>query len=178
LAGEDARHVFYHHSVNIEHVPSSSSSDKQQQQNTKVLPCYASEPDSEGFCKGKTGNHSFPFEMHLPVGKGAKGSWKGKAGVVKYIVIGSIKLKSHVGSDRSIAHFYRHVDVFPYLNPSIVLAPAISPLRAETSKALFMGGSGKVYLKASLHRPTWVAGQRCYASLHVKNEASKKVSRN
>lgn len=137
--------------------------------------------------------------MQLPVGKGAKGSWRGKAGVVKYIVIGlvaisakiygislltnlactlhsSIKLKSHVGLDRSIAHFYRHIDVYPYLNPSIILAPATKPLHAETSKALFMGGNGKVHLKASLHRSTWVAGQRCYANLHVRNEASKKVS--
>ncbi|KAK9894367.1 hypothetical protein P389DRAFT_95525 [Cystobasidium minutum MCA 4210] len=169
LAGEDARHVFYHHSVCIEHLPSTSGDEK------APLPCYASKPDDEGFCKGKTGTHAFPFEMQLPTGKGAKGSWKGKAGIVKYIVIGSIKLKSHVGLDRSIAHFYRHVDVFPYLNPSIILAPAIKPLHAETSKAMFMGGSGKVHLKASLHRPTWVAGQRCYANIYVKNEAGKKI---
>ena len=72
LAGEDARHVFYHHSVSIEDVPSASEQDK------IPLPCYASKPDDEGFCKGKAGAHSFPFEMQLPTGKGAKGSWKGK----------------------------------------------------------------------------------------------------
>ena len=113
--------------------------------------------------------------MQIPVGKGAKGSHKSKQGVVKYIVIGSVKLKSHVGTDRSIAHFYRHVDVYPYFNPSIILAPSAKALIVEASKALFMGGSGKVSLSASLHRLTWVAGQRCYVDVRVKNGASKKV---
>lgn len=38
-----------------------------------------------------------------------------------------------------------------------------------------MGGSGKVTLEASMHRPTWVAGQRCYVDVEVRNETSKKV---
>lgn len=113
--------------------------------------------------------------MQIPVGKGAKGSHKSKQGVVKYIVIGSVKLKSHVGTDRSIAHFYRHVDVYPYFNPSIILAPSLKALTVDASKALFMGGSGKVNLSATLHRLTWVAGQRCYVDVRVKNGASKKV---
>lgn len=87
----------------------------------------------------------------------------------------SVKLKSKTGSDRSIAHFYRHVDVFPYYNPAIILAPALKPLQAEAAKSLFMGGSGKVSLKASMHRETWVAGQRCYVDVRVENESGKRV---
>lgn len=87
-----------------------------------------------------------------------------------------MKLKSKSGEDRSIAHFYRHVEVFPYLNPAVILAPASKPLRATESKSLFMGGSGHVKLSAEMHRATWVAGQRCYVDIKVDNKSSKKVS--
>lgn len=76
LAGEEARHVFYHHSIEINQVDG------------RPLPCYASQADGEGFSRGSVGNHAFPFSMHLPMGRGAKGSFSGKQGVVKYIVIG------------------------------------------------------------------------------------------
>lgn len=89
----------------------------------------------------------------------------------------SVKLKSHSGADRSIAHFYRHVEIFPYLNPAIILASALKPLIASTSKALFMGGNGLVHLTGKLHRTTWIAGQRCYVDVSVENDSSKKVRR-
>lgn len=90
-------------------------------------------------------------------------------------MIGSVKLKSHLGTDRSIAHFYRTVDVFPYLEPTGFLAPSIKPILAENTKAIFMGASGKVQLHASMHRQNWVAGQRCYVDVRICNESSKKV---
>lgn len=136
------------------------------------------------------------------MGEGAKGTWKGKQGTVRYIVIGlvgkkkviskrnksealitrflffyrSIKLKSSSGGDRSIAHFYRHIEVYPYFDPTIALAPSPQPLRMTTSKGLFMGGLGKVDLTAKLHRSTWVAGQLCHVQVHVSNDCNKKVS--
>jgi hypothetical protein len=88
----------------------------------------------------------------------------------------SIKLKSANGKDRSIAHFYRHVEIFPYFNPAVLLAPALKPLVANAAKGLFMGGSGKVNLSAKMYRANWVAGQRCYVEISVENESSKKVS--
>jgi hypothetical protein len=78
---EDARHVFYHHSAQIDDIALANG-------RSESLPCYGSQPDEEGFCRGKVGNHTFPFNMPLPVGKGAKGSLKSSKGVVKYIVIG------------------------------------------------------------------------------------------
>ncbi|KPV75995.1 uncharacterized protein RHOBADRAFT_43430 [Rhodotorula graminis WP1] len=162
LSSGDGRYIFYHASA-----PASTSTDP--------LACYDSPADSEGFHRGKSGQHNVAVKMSLPIGKGAKGPWKGKQGVVRYIAIASLKLKSKEGSDRSIAHFYRHVEVYPYFNPALTLAPAIKPLTADAAKSLFMGGSGKVTLHASLHRETWVAGQRCYVEVRVSNESSKKV---
>ncbi|GAA5835446.1 hypothetical protein JCM9279_004542 [Rhodotorula babjevae] len=162
LSSGDGRYIFYHASA-----PASTSTDP--------LACYDSAADSEGFHRGRSGQHNVAVKMNLPIGKGAKGPWKGKQGVVRYIAIASLKLKSKEGADRSIAHFYRHVEVYPYFNPALTLAPAIKPLTADASKSLFMGGSGKVTLHASLHRETWVAGQRCYVEVRVSNESSKKV---
>lgn len=168
LAGEDARHVFYHHSESIDSLSTDADA-------PVALPCYESEPDGEGFCKGKVGDHTFPFNMQLPLQRGAKGGLKCKQGIVKYIVIGSVKLKSHLGTDRSIAHFYRHVEVYPYLAPSILLAPSVKSVSVEASKAIFMGGQGKVKVVATLHRSAWVAGQRCYIDVRVHNGTAKKV---
>ena len=52
-----------------------------------ALPCFDSSVDEEGFHKAKIGQHVVPFSMPLPIGRGAKGAWKGKQGVVRYIVI-------------------------------------------------------------------------------------------
>ncbi|KAL8278464.1 hypothetical protein RQP46_009154 [Phenoliferia psychrophenolica] len=166
LAAHDARHIFYHHASSVSSMDGSTAAS---------LPCVESERDDEGFQKGVIGQHVVPFSLRLPVGKGAKGGWKGKQGVVRYIVIASIKLKSASGGDRSIAHFYRHVEIFPYLNPAVILAPALKPLEASESKSLFMGGNGKVRVSARMHRSAWVAGQRCYVDVRVENESSKKI---
>lgn len=73
LSVVEARHIFYHHASSI-------STDE-------PLPCFEPTADHEGFYKGKPGQHTVPFDMLLPIGKGAKGGWKGKQGVVRYIVI-------------------------------------------------------------------------------------------
>ncbi|GAA5862218.1 hypothetical protein JCM8547_007774 [Rhodosporidiobolus lusitaniae] len=169
LGSNDSRYIFFHHAESLSSVPTPNNAAP------LTLPCFDTQPDSEGYCRAKLGQHVVPVRMSLPVGKGAKGPWKGKQGVVRYIAIASVKLKSKSGTNRSIAHFYRHVDVFPYFNPALVLAPAVKPLRAEAAKSLFMGGSGKVSLKTSMHRETWVAGQRCYVDVRVENESGKKI---
>ncbi|PWN38342.1 E set domain-containing protein, partial [Meira miltonrushii] len=163
LVNDDTRHIFYHYATVIDGY------------NRQPLACFASQPDSEGYSVAKEGQHSIPFALELPVGKGAKGTYRGKHAVVRYIVIGSVKLKSENGSNRSIAHFYRHIDLYPYLNPAIVLAGSGKPVQARGSKGLFLGGSGKVHLIASLHRSSWVAGQRLYVHLRIDNETSKRV---
>ncbi|BGP30179.1 hypothetical protein JCM10296v2_001931 [Rhodotorula toruloides] len=165
LSSGDGRYVFFHHAATIDSPDGSRS----------PLGCFDSDGDEEDFHRARVGQHNVPVEMLVPIGRGAKGPWKGKQGVVRYIAIASIKLKSKNGSDRSIAHFYRHVDVFPYLNPALVLAPAVAPLTEEASKAVFMGGNGRVSLRATMHRGIWVAGQRCYVNVRVENESGKKV---
>ncbi|MCO5555811.1 hypothetical protein L7F22_009356 [Adiantum nelumboides] len=187
LVNDDSRHIFYHYATVIDgctkvgknvsqpYVLHGSPNLSPEADNRQPLACFASQPDSEGYCVAKEGQHSIPFALELPVGKGAKGTYRGKHAVVRYIVIGSVKLKSENGSNRSIAHFYRHIDLYPYLNPAIVLAGSGKPVQAKASKGLFLGGSGKVHLIASLHRSSWVAGQRLYVHLRIDNETSKRV---
>ncbi|KAM0792187.1 hypothetical protein ACM66B_004884 [Microbotryomycetes sp. NB124-2] len=162
LASEEVRHVFYHHATTL-----NGGQDD--------LRYCSGEEDGEGFRLARAGECLVPFAVRLPVGKGAKGSIKSKQCSVKYIAIASIKLKSPLGYERSIAHFYRQIDVFPFYNPAVVLAPALKPLVASESKSLFMGGNGKVKVTAKLHRRSWVAGQRCYVDLSVENGSSKKI---
>ena len=188
LLNDDTRHIFYHHATVIDGSPRVGSGPSRpyvlhgtpslspEADNRKPLACFASQADSEGYCVAKEGSHSIPFALELPVGKGAKGSYRGKHAIVRYIVIGSVKLKSANGANRSIAHFYRHVELYPYLNPAVILSSSSRPVQARASKGLFLGGSGKVHLSASLHRSTWVAGQRVYVNIRIENETSKKVS--
>lgn len=187
LLNDDTRHIFYHYATVIDGMPKIGNGPARpyilhgspvlspEVDNRRPLACFGSAPDAEGYCLARDGNHSIPFSLELPVGKGAKGSFRSKHAVVRYIVIGSVKLKNANGSNPSIAHFYRHVDLFPYLNPAVVLSSSLKPILARANKSLFLGGSGKVYLCASLHRQAWVAGQRLYVTLRIDNETSKKV---
>ncbi|KAJ9480194.1 Arrestin_C domain-containing protein [Pseudozyma hubeiensis] len=188
LLADDTRYIFYHHASVIDgdrsnngpsepyYLHGSPTLSSPETASFSALACFSGGPDAEGYAEGKIGSHSIPFSLELPVSKGAKGSYRGKNAVVRYIVIGSVKLKSSSGSNRSIAHFYRHVDLFPYLNPAVVLSSAVKPIQATSSKGLFLGGSGKVHLMASLHRNTWVAGQRVYINVGVQNDTSKKIN--
>ncbi|GAC93113.1 hypothetical protein PHSY_000675 [Pseudozyma hubeiensis SY62] len=188
LLADDTRYIFYHHASVIDgdrsnngpsepyYLHGSPTLSSPETASFSALACFSGGPDAEGYAEGKVGSHSIPFSLELPVSKGAKGSYRGKNAVVRYIVIGSVKLKSSSGANRSIAHFYRHVDLFPYLNPAVVLSSANKPIQATSSKGLFLGGSGKVQLMASLHRNTWVAGQRVYINVGVQNDTSKKIN--
>ena len=62
------------------------------------------------------------------------------------------------------------------MDPERILVPAPRPLRATTSKSLFMGGNGKLTLTASLTRLYWVAGQQCFVHLNIQNETKKVVT--
>lgn len=187
LLNDDTRHIFYHYATVIDGSPKVGSGGSRpyvlhgsptlspEADNRQQLACFASAPDTEGYCVAKEGQHSIPFALELPVGKGAKGVYRGKHALVRYIVIGSVKLKNADGTNRSIAHFYRHIELYPYLNPAVVLSTSPRPIIARASKGLFLGGAGKVHLCASLHRNTWVAGQRLYVNIRIDNETNKKV---
>lgn len=188
IGAEDSRHIFFHHACLVHGdqrhpggsqpfvLHGSPNLSSPEAEGCPPLPCFSSQPDHEGYSAGREGTHSIPFNMEVPIGKGAKGSYRGKHAHVRYIVIGSIKLKDSQGGNRSIAHFYRHVELFPYLNPAIVLASAPKAIQVSGEKGLFLGGSGKVRVVASLHRGTWVAGQRVYVNVAVQNGTSKKVN--
>lgn len=188
LLADDTRYIFYHHASVIDgdrsnkgpsepyYLHDSPTLSSPEAASFSALACFNGGPDAEGYAEGKVGSHSIPFSLELPVLKGAKGSYRGKNAVVRYIVFGSVKLKSASGANQSIAHFYRHVDLFPYLNPAVILSSALKPIQVTSSKGLFLGGSGKVHLMASLHRNTWVAGQRVYINVGIQNDTSKKIN--
>ncbi|PWN19970.1 hypothetical protein BCV69DRAFT_313177 [Microstroma glucosiphilum] len=179
LLDDETRHIFYHHSTIVDGDTQPGGSQPYVLHGSpclsspgfeghEPLPCFASQPDEEGYSVGREGSHSIPFSLEMPIGKGAKGSYRGKKALVRYIVIGSVKLKSSDGSNRSIAHFYRHVDLLPYINPAVVLASAPRPIQATTER-------NRISLTASLHRPTWVAGQRVYVNVAVRNDTSRRI---
>ncbi|KDN48840.1 hypothetical protein K437DRAFT_267502 [Tilletiaria anomala UBC 951] len=181
LIGDDIRYIFYHQAAIVtadaseSFILHGSPIFSAPERGGQKHPIYSSAADEEGYFTAKEGEHFIPFSLDIPVGKGAKGTYRGKHACVRYIAIGSVKLKSGNDANRSIAHFYRHIDLFPYLNPAVALSSAPKPIQASVSKGLFMGGQGKVHLTASLHRSNWVAGQRVYVRVGVQNETSKKI---
>ncbi|KAJ7597496.1 hypothetical protein C8J56DRAFT_772996, partial [Mycena floridula] len=160
---ESHRHMFYQCSAALSEVTTTSDQ------------MLSGLPDAEGFAFVHEGIHALPFAMFLPVeGDSSKGVFPSYSGAaVRYIVMVSVKVQEPQLGMRSIAHFYRDCEIWPRLNPSIILAPAPTPFQATTSKSLFMGGSGQVSLTATLHRLYWVAGQQCYVAIHVKNSSKK-----
>lgn len=95
-------------------------------------------------------------------------------------MVGSVKLFIPSTGKRSIAHFYRPIVILPYLNPSAVLAPTPEPIENTVERGLgwSLGGEkGKVEMRISLGRRNWVAGQRAWCEVGIKNNSSRKVSR-
>ncbi|GLB35886.1 putative arrestin (or S-antigen), C-terminal domain [Lyophyllum shimeji] len=141
---------------------------------------YESEHDEEGFARAIEGEHRLPFSMYLPISPDygvPKGSVQFLSGVtVRYVAMVSIKVKDPTSNSRSIAHFYRDCEIWPRLNPSVILAPAARPLQATTRKGLFMGGSGKVDLTPSIHRFHWIAGQECFVKVIILNGSKKTIN--
>lgn len=170
------RHIFYHQ-------PHALSVFDRQEDSTLPLPSlFASGPDEEGYRLAAEGVHFIPFRMRIPLNAGAKGSFSSpgnKGPCVRYVVVGSIKLYIPSTMKRSIAHFYRSVVILPYLNPSIVLAPSLDPIESVVEGGLgwSLGGEkGKVEVRVGLGRRTWVAGQRVWCEVGVRNNSSRKVS--
>lgn len=88
----------------------------------------------------------------------------------------SVKVKDSQSGKRSIAHFYRDCQVWPRLNPTIVLASAPRPIHASTAKSLgVIRGASKMKLTAMLHRMSWIAGQRCFVRICIANDTKKTV---
>ncbi|KZV81924.1 hypothetical protein EXIGLDRAFT_730361 [Exidia glandulosa HHB12029] len=162
----DDRNVFYQFSAPLASISSETHR------------LYTSAPDEEGFCRARVGVHRIPFRMKLPghMGQGAKGAFSYKTGIeVKYIAMASIKVKDVDSNTRSIAHFYRPVEIWPFFIPAVILATASSPITSSGVGSIFLGGSGKLTLTAMLHREAWIAGQRCLVKVVMDNQTKKTV---
>ncbi|KAJ3555217.1 hypothetical protein NM688_g2705 [Phlebia brevispora] len=170
LPNDDERHVFYQYATPLSSVT----------ENYDVL--FDSIPDDEGFAQAAQGVHVLPFCLRLP-SDGSFGSAKGiismTSGVsVRYIAMVSIKVRDPDTGKRSLAHFYRNCEVWPHLDPSVILRPAPRPLQASAAKNIsILGGSNelKVRLNAQLPRLHWAAGTRCTVILRVENGSKKTI---
>ncbi|KIY47305.1 hypothetical protein FISHEDRAFT_45565, partial [Fistulina hepatica ATCC 64428] len=169
ISNDGERHAFYQCAAPLSNISTTSGR------------LYESVFDEDGFAYAREGCHTIPFSFHIPfegdVGV-PKGVYCAQGGTsVRYIVLATIKIKDSNSNKRSIAHFYRDCEVWPRLNPSMVLAPSTRPLQATNAKSIFMGGSGKVRLTATLHRLHWVAGQPCTVNVRVENECKRAIKR-
>lgn len=139
----------------------------------------ASPPDEDGWAEAKEGVHLLPFSLTLPADGTcgiAKGTLNIHSGVaLRYFAMASLRLKDPETSAESVAHFYRSCEIWPRFSFTAKLSPAPRPLVSEAAKTVFMGGSGKVRLSATMHRLYWVAGQRCTIHLQVVNESRRTV---
>ncbi|GJE99637.1 arrestin C-terminal domain-containing protein [Phanerochaete sordida] len=168
VASEDAHHTFFHCGAPLSAVTDASAN------------LYTSAPDGEGFAPGVEGLHVMPFAFKLPTDS-SFGSPKGMltltgGALVRYIAMVSMKVRDSDTGKRSIAHFYRQCEVWPYLDPATILRSAPRPLQASAAKSLaLLGNSSKVKLTAQMHRLHWAAGSRCPVNLHVGNDSKKTV---
>lgn len=172
----NSRHIFYQHQYPLPAF----------QESRNVGPSmslFADAPDEEGFCLAREGTHAVPFACPLPIGGGAKGSYTSptaKGPNIRYVVVGSVKLHIPKTGKRAIAHFYRPVVILPYFSPSAVLIPSPAPIVAHHQSGLgwsIGGEKGKVTMQVALGRRTWVAGQRAWCEVTVRNESKKKINK-
>jgi len=179
LPDEDVRHIFYRHMSVIDgdrsndgpsepyvlHGSPAMSQPEGLGQN--LLPCFASLPDNDGYCLGQAGQHVLPFSLQVPMEKGAKGSYQSNSAEVGYIIIASVRVKAFGEKQGGVAHCFQKLQLYPYLNPTAVLASASRPIVAHSNSV--EADARRIQLAASLHRETWVAGQRVYFDVSVLN---------
>ncbi|EJU05523.1 hypothetical protein DACRYDRAFT_104007 [Dacryopinax primogenitus] len=168
LISPSRREVFYQHTCGLAEAAGKYGGLFEQQEEQE---------DQEGYRKAREGTHRLAFEMRLPIGGGAKGCVRTKLGQVRYIVIGSLKLKyahSSTGQPtRSIAHFFRPLSLYPLLPPlQNILAPLRVPLSASISRQV---GRGELRVTAELEKGVWVAGGKVWARVEMSNGTGRKV---
>ncbi|KAJ3548859.1 hypothetical protein NMY22_g1102 [Coprinellus aureogranulatus] len=133
---------------------------------------YESGPDEEGFMLASEGQFTFPFSLHIK-SEGVTGVPKGyfppHSGVaIRYIVMLSLRVKDPLSDGRSVAHFYRHIHVWPALDLAFCLTSLPRPIQVTMS-----GLEGALKFSLNLHRLQWFAGQHCHLRFHVLNKTSK-----
>jgi hypothetical protein len=85
-------------------------------------------------------------------------------------------VKDSKTSDKySFAYTYQNCEIWPRLNPSVVLAHTSRPLLASANQSLSTSGKGKVELTVSLSRLHWISGQQCPVSISIINNSKKVV---
>ena len=181
LPSHNSRHIFYHHShmlplflPNTAHRSSLFDSSPVPEDPSAVNP-------SADFRLAVAGHHDVPFSLPLPITNFPRGPFRSSQGSIKYILIASLKLFFPTTGKKSIAHFYRHVTIYPFLDVDRVLRNFEAPLEVERQKKVGGGWTwgkvGKTEMTVKSARAVWVAGQQCWLDIGIRNDGVKKVSR-
>lgn len=174
LPSHNARHIFYHHShcLPVFHPASLRQ--------TSLFEYHGSQEPSPllGYRLALAGSHSLSFDLPLPLSNFPRGPFRSSRGAIKYILIASLKLFFPATGKKSIAHFYRHITVYPFLEIDKVLLNYGDPIEVSRESKLgwkWAGGEGRVGLNVKAARKIWVAGQQCWIDVAIRNESSKKA---
>lgn len=186
LPDDETRHIFYRHMSVIDGDRSADGPTepyvlhgspefaKLEGAIQSMLPCYASLPDADGFYLGKGGEHVIPFTLQLPMDQGAKGGYKSANAEVGYIVIASVRVKAFGEQYGGVSHCFQRLNLYPYLNPTAILASSLVPIVSFSDST--EAQSRKIQLACSLHRETWIAGQRVYFDASVLNNGQNMLN--
>ncbi|CCU99239.1 unnamed protein product [Malassezia sympodialis ATCC 42132] len=129
---------------------------------------------NDGPSEPYAGEHVLPFSLQVPMDKGAKGSYQSNSAEVGYIIIASVRVKAFGEKQGGVAHCFQKLQLYPYLNPTSALASASQPIVARSNSA--EANARGIQLAASLHRETWVAGQRVYFDVSVLNNGENMLN--
>ncbi|KAL7408936.1 hypothetical protein BDY24DRAFT_246377 [Mrakia frigida] len=179
LPSHNSRHIFYHHSHTLPLFQPNTT------HRSSLFDASPSSPNptstTPDFRLAVSGTHDVPFFLPLPITNFPRGPFRSSQGSIKYILIASLKLFFPTTGKKSIAHFYRHVTIYPFLDVDRVLRNFEGAVEVEREKRASgnwgWGEKGKVELKVKSARGVWVAGQQCWLDVGVRNEGGKKINR-
>lgn len=183
VPSHNARHIFYHHSYTLPIFQPGTlhrSSLFDATTNAPSVEAAGGSPSAfANFRPAMSGTHELPFALPLPITHFPRGPFRSAHGSIRYILIASLKLYFPSTGKKSIAHFYRHVTVYPFLEIDRVLRNFEHPLEAGKQAKLgwsWAGTAGKVELSVRAARGIWIAGQQCWVDVGIRNDGAKKVS--
>ncbi|TEB38875.1 hypothetical protein FA13DRAFT_1704541 [Coprinellus micaceus] len=135
---------------------------------------YLAGPNDDGFTLANEGQFTIPFALYLDpkaTSLPPKGSFPPHSGVaLRYILMASIRIKDPLSDDKSLAHFYRDVHIWPRWDLAFCLTPLPRPIQVTMS-----GLEGNLKFSIILQRLQWFAGQHCHLKFYVVNNTSKPI---
>ncbi|KAF8336834.1 uncharacterized protein EI90DRAFT_3287209 [Cantharellus anzutake] len=137
---------------------------------------YCSDADREGFRALRAGLHKIQFNFPIPIGSGAKGVLEegSSSSSVHYIIAVSMKVLPSRQQSPCVVHFHRMCQIYPILDPNLLLRPSPTPI-SGTAEGSLVFGTGTLKVTGILERLAWIAGQVCWVYVLIENNTTKRV---